>query len=159
MTHASRLVAEPSRCLSTQTEVCFSGLRAKVKQGSTEAPFTVMEISAEKGAGAPAHISPEEDKCFVVTSGFFYFLIGDERRYAEAGDVIFVARGEVHSFSGVGDEANVLVLVSTPSHHHDFFIAMAGLKTPHDPQEVNTVCERLNQQIVGPIVTPPEFSQ
>ncbi len=159
MTHASHLVAEPSRCLSTQTEVCFSGLRAKVKQGSADAPFTVMEIRAEKGAGAPAHISPEEDKCFVVTSGFFYFLIGDERRYAEAGDVIFVARGDVHSFSGVGDGANTLVLVSTPSHHHDFFIAMAGLKTPHDPQDVNAVCECLNQQIVGPVVTPAELSQ
>ena len=158
MTHASRLVAEPSRCLSVQTEVSFSGLRAKVKQGSADAPFTVMEIQAEKGTGAPAHISPEEDKCFVIKAGFFYFLIGDEARYAEAGDVIFVARGDVHSFSGVGDETNALVLISTPSHHHDFFIAMAGLKTPHDPQEVSQVCERLNQQIVGPVVTPPEPS-
>ena len=159
MTHASGLVAEPSRCLCTQTEVRFSGLRARVKQGSPDAPFTVMDIQALKGAGAPAHISPGEDKCFLIKSGFFFFQIGDEKKYAEAGDIIFVARGDVHSFSGVGDGANEMVLVSTPSHHHDFFIAMAGLKTPHEPEEVAQVCERLNQQIVGPVVTPPEPSQ
>jgi len=143
---------EPSRILYTEVEAHFSGIHAQVKLGSGRSPFSVMKIRVERAQGAPAHISRSEDKCFVITRGSFLFLIGSERRRAGAGDLVFIAKGEVHSFCGLDEEPSEMVLISTPSHHHEFFIQMSSLNTPHDPGEVQAICKRLDQEITGPVV-------
>jgi quercetin dioxygenase-like cupin family protein len=153
MTDATQPQTEPSRVLSIEAEAEFSGLHSKVLLGSAGAPFSVMTIRADRAKGAPAHISASEDKCFLIRRGRFLFLIGTQKTFVSAGDLVFVAKGEVHSFCGVGDEPSEMVLISTPARHHDFFLQMAGLATPHDPGAVQQICARLDQQITGPVVS------
>lgn len=138
--------------LSPSDTAQFSGITATILMGDDQTPFTVMEMVIEPGMGAPAHISPREDKVFHVSKGRFLFLIGDTRIEANDGDHLFVAKGQVHSFSAQGDRPARMTLVSTPSHHHRFFQALSALPTPHEPQDVQAVCVDCDQQIVGPIV-------
>jgi len=46
-----------------------------------------------------------------------------------------------------------MTLISTPARHDRFFEAMDALPVPHEPEQVQAVCERFGQAIVGPLVT------
>ncbi|MGK6325329.1 cupin domain-containing protein [Sphingomonas sp. DT-51] len=130
----------------------FSGIEARIMLGGEQAAMTVMILTVTKGQGAPAHISLEEDKLFCVESGHLLFVIGTERILAQAGERVFVARGVTHGFSAVNTEAQ-MTLVSTPARHDRFFQAMSELPMPHAQADVQAVCKRFGQAIVGPIPT------
>ena len=138
--------------LTSSETARFSGIDATILMGGTNAPFSVMEMVVELGMGAPAHISRREDKIFHISKGAFLFLVGDTRIEANEGDHVFVGQGQVHSFSAQGDGLARMTLVSTPANHDRFFRALSRLQTPHDLQDVETVCANCDQQIVGPIV-------
>lgn len=134
----------------------FSGIGADVLLGGENAPMTVMHLAVTDGQGSPRHKSLEEDKVFHVASGSMVFLVGDKIFAAEAGDIIYVSRGLEHSFCATHGEAT-LVLFSTPSRHDRFFADMGALPVPHDPQEVQEVCERHAQVITGAVVSAAEL--
>ncbi|MGB3469290.1 MAG: cupin domain-containing protein [Erythrobacter sp.] len=134
----------------------FSGIGADILLGGEKAPMTVMHLAVADGQGSPRHRSLEEDKVFHVASGSMVFLVGDEIFAAEAGDIIYVSRGIEHSFCATHGEATLL-LVSTPSRHDRFFADMGALPVPHDPQEVQDVCERHAQVITGALVSAAEL--
>lgn len=141
-----------SGLLATHGKAAFSGIDADILLGGERAPMTVMALTVEKDQGAPAHISFEEDKVFCVSEGRLLFLIDTVKIEAMAGDRLFVARGITHGFSARGDVAR-MTLISTPARHDRFFQAMDALPLPHEPGDVQAVCERFGQAIVGPVVT------
>ncbi|QEW20065.1 Cupin domain protein [Marinibacterium anthonyi] len=132
----------------------FSGIEAAILMGGADAPFSVMEMVVAPGLGAPAHVSPREDKVFHVTDGGFLFLVGEARITAGPGDHLFVGKGQVHGFSARGDGPGRMTLVSTPALHDRFFRALSALDLPHDPAKVAAVCAACDQRIVGPVVGP-----
>lgn len=140
--------------LSPVGQARFSGIEADILLGGDDAPFTVMAMTVMPGLGAPAHNSYGEDKIFHVSKGALLFLVGDDHVWAEAGDHILVAKGVTHSFSALGDIPAQMTLVSTPSKHERFFMALSGLPEPHDPSDVQAVCKAFDQAIVGPVVQP-----
>lgn len=139
--------------LTVESTVEFSGIQAEILMGLRSTARTIMKLSVELGRGAPAHISKDEDKLFVVVEGAILFLIGEQKRHVAAGDVVFVPEGVVHSFSGLERAGSSMVLVSTPARHHEFFQRMGALALPHDQAEVRRICEELGQEIVGPVVS------
>lgn len=143
--------SEPSGKLTAASVAVFSGIEARILLGGEQAPMTVMAMQVAPAQGAPAHISPAEDKLFHVASGALSFLIGEDRVRVSAGDHLFVARGMIHGFVAVGEEAAHLTLVSTPARHDRFFLAMSALPTPHDVAQVEEICRRFEQVIVGPV--------
>jgi quercetin dioxygenase-like cupin family protein len=136
--------------LETTGQTCFSGITADILLGG-EAPMTVINMSVEPNLGAPAHISFEEDKVFVVTRGCFEFQLADAIVWVEAGDRVFVPKGTIHSFRADGDVAH-MTLVSTPARHDRFFQAINALPEPRSPEDIGAVCARFAQQMRGPIV-------
>jgi quercetin dioxygenase-like cupin family protein len=136
--------------LKATAQTCFSGITADILLGG-EAPMTVMNMAVEPNLGAPAHISFEEDKVFVVTQGRFEFLLGDARIWVEAGDRVFVPKGAIHSFRADRGTA-YMTLVSTPARHDRFFHAINALPEPRTPEDVAAVCTQFAQQMRGPIV-------
>lgn len=130
----------------------FSGIHADILMGGESAPMTVMAMTVAPEQGAPDHISHGEDKIFQVMEGHLLFSVGKDKLEASAGERIFVGRGVAHSFSALYDEPAVMTLVSTPALHDRFFAAMDALPVPHDMSEVQAVCARFNQSIIGPVV-------
>lgn len=143
-----------SQILTTTSQAEFSGISAEILLGGDAAPMTVMEMTVAPGTGAPAHISFNEDKVFVITYGCLLFLIGEARLQANVGDHVFVAKGDIHSFLALSKSPARMTLISTPSHHDCFFRALSDLPVPHDQDEIAEVCIALGQIIVGPMVQP-----
>ncbi|WP_183030098.1 cupin domain-containing protein [Altericroceibacterium spongiae] len=143
----------PRGLLATCGTADFSGIHAEILLGGEAAPLTAMALTVAPALGAPAHISFTEDKLFTVTRGHLLFLVGNDRFLAECGASVFVPQGDVHSFSAL-DGSACMMLVATPARHDRFFQAMGSLPLPHRPEEVQAVCERYEQAIVGPVVQP-----
>ena len=81
----------------------------------------------------PAHSHRQKHETFFIVKGKVRMTVDGEVRVMNAGDVLVVPQGRVHSFEGVGD---ALVLeVSTPSLVADNFfedpVAAAWLKNAH----------------------------
>lgn len=138
--------------LSITGRARFSGIDADILLGGSSAPLTVISMTVAPGMGAPAHISHDEDKLFHVTEGRLRFLIGDRHLDAGPGAHIFAAKGDVHGFSALDGSPAKMTLVSTPARHDRFFQALSDLPEPHEPDQVQAVCEAFRQAIVGPLV-------
>ncbi|HEX7817320.1 cupin domain-containing protein [Dyella sp.] len=130
----------------------FSGITADILLGGSQAPLTVMSMLVAPRQGAPAHISFDEDKVFVIEKGKLLFMVDELRLLVKAGEQVFVPRGAVHGFTCATEEHARVILVSSPSRHDAFFKAMGQLPTPHTPEAVQAVCERFRQAIVGPVI-------
>ena len=137
--------------LAATSRTCFSGIPADVLLGGADAPMTDMNLTVDPDLGAPAHVSFEEDKVFVLTQGRFQFLLGSTIVWAEAGDRVFVPKGAIHSFRAVGNVAR-MTLISSPARHDRFFHAIHALPEPRLPDDVAAVCATFAQQMRGPIV-------
>ncbi|WP_068087788.1 cupin domain-containing protein [Novosphingobium rosa] len=139
--------------LAASATATFSGIEASILLGGEGAPMTVMAMQVSPDQGAPAHISFEEDKLFLITEGQFEFLIGDDRLSASAGDHVFVGRGIVHGFVALAAAPARMTLMSTPARHDRFFMAMGQLPVPHDRDQVEDICHQYRQAIVGPVIS------
>ena len=128
----------------------FSGIDSDILLGGERAPMTVMKLTVERGSGAPAHISHSEDKVFLIDEGQLVFLVGTEKFEASFGEVIFVNKGTIHSFTPLDCDVARMTLISTPSRHDRFFQAMSNLSLGMD--ELQSVFEHFEQSIVGPVV-------
>jgi quercetin dioxygenase-like cupin family protein len=135
------------------SKAAFSGISADILVGGDNAPMTVMDLTVAPDSGAPAHISMTEDKVFLIKEGCFIFLVGEEKIKVHAGDRVFVRLGKIHSFSVLGQSCGSMTLVSTPGKHDQFFQAMSELAIPHAVEEVESVCSRFDQVVVGPVVS------
>ncbi|ODP35649.1 cupin domain-containing protein [Pandoraea sp. ISTKB] len=114
-----------------------------------ERDLTIMDMTVNSQGGAPMHRSLDEEKTFVLTHGRLRFTVGDTTREVVAGEVVNVAKGDVHGFVNEQPMIARMLLVSTPACHDAFFRAMAALPVPHDPQAVREVCQTFRQEIVG----------
>lgn len=152
MTHATSESPMASGKLTTRESATFSGIQADILMGGENAPMTVMTMTVSSNQGAPDHISHKEDKVFQIMEGHLIFSVGGDKINASPGERIFVGRGVAHSFSALNNEPAIMTMVSTPAKHDRFFAAMAALTVPHDMSDVQAVCERFDQSIVGPVV-------
>jgi quercetin dioxygenase-like cupin family protein len=130
----------------------FAGLITRILN-SKESPYTVLDMTIKSGYGAPAHISQEEDKLFIVIGGQLKYLIGDKTEVAGAGARVQVPKGIVHGFTNIGADDARHILVSTPRHHEEFFRAMHSIPHPLEQHSdmIPEIAARNGQEIVGPL--------
>lgn len=60
--------------------------------------ISLIEHLLPGGFGPPLHIHREEDETFYILEGEFRFKQGEAVRHAQAGDVIYLAKGIPHGF-------------------------------------------------------------
>jgi quercetin dioxygenase-like cupin family protein len=130
----------------------FAGISARILN-TDDSPYTVLDMTIQPGFGAPAHISPGEDKLFIVIQGTLKYLVGDTTEIAEAGARVQVAKGVVHGFTNMGNGEARHILVSTPRHHEEFFRALHAMTHSHErhPDTPSEIAAKCDQQIVGPL--------
>ncbi|MFD2030983.1 cupin domain-containing protein [Ancylobacter dichloromethanicus] len=118
----------------------FAGLDTRIVN-SGESPFTVLDMTIKPGFGAPAHISPTEDKLFIVITGRVKYLVGEDLHVAEPGARIQVPKGVIHGFTNVGDADARHILISTPRRHEEFFSAHST-RSPSRASSIWTCCPK-----------------
>ncbi len=81
-------------------------------QARTDGSFSLFEVAAPAGAGAPPHLFVRSDVFYYLLDGALDLWIGEEVRRAEAGDVAFVPRGTPHARVALGEGARFLYIVT-----------------------------------------------
>lgn len=129
--------------------ITFDHLGIDILAGNGRDPFTVMRMTVPPDHGVPSHVSPDEDKLFVVLSGALRFHVGDAFFDVAAGDQLAVGRGDRHGFVNVGSAAATHLIITSPARHDDLLRALAALPDPHAPGAMDDICIRFNQKIIG----------
>jgi quercetin dioxygenase-like cupin family protein len=80
----------------------------------TAGALSLIEFITPAGAGPPRHLHAGEDETFIVTSGRYEFLVGDESVVAGPGTVLFGPRGVSHGFRNLADTPSTMLCVVTP---------------------------------------------
>lgn len=83
-------------------------------QARTDGGFSMFEIMAPRGTGAPPHLFVGSDVFHYVLDGAIDFFIGDEVRTANKGDFVFVPKGTPSARRVVSETARSLYL-TTPA--------------------------------------------
>ncbi|MET0429669.1 MAG: cupin domain-containing protein, partial [Microvirga sp.] len=132
------------------------------------AGLSIGEHLLPSGFGPPYHVHHDEDETFYVIEGSLRTKQGDVLGTAEAGDVVFLARGIPHGFRVVSPTPARLLIVSTGG-----FEAMVracsrpaetdGLPVPAEPTpEAPTKRRRTSKKAAAPdaavtqVASPPE---
>ncbi len=98
--------------------------------------YTVVEIKAAPGAGAPPNHHAGEDECFFILEGRFEFFLDGETIQTGPGDFIKVPDGAVHAFSCTSETPGRMICVNAPGLMHDTFFTEAGDAMPDGTTEV-----------------------
>ena len=93
--------------------------------------FSLVEHPmAPRTLGAPMHVHAHEDEYSYVLEGEVGVQIGDEVRYATAGDLVVKPRGVPHAFWNRADEPARLLEIISPGGFERYFGELAPLLPP-----------------------------
>ena len=93
--------------------------------------FSLVEHPmAPRTLGAPMHAHAHEDEYSYVLEGEVGVQIGDEVRYATAGDLVVKPRGVPHAFWNRTDEPARLLEIISPRGFERYFAELAPLLPP-----------------------------
>jgi len=93
--------------------------------------FSLVEHPmAPRTLGAPMHVHAHEDEYSYVLEGEVGVQIGDEVRYATAGDLVVKPRGVPHAFWNRTDEPARLLEIISPGGFERYFAELAPLLPP-----------------------------
>jgi mannose-6-phosphate isomerase-like protein (cupin superfamily) len=74
------------------------------------------------GAAVGRHHHLETEEIYYILCGAGRMTVGDETREVEAGDAVFIPRGQAHTLENTGQEPMTILLVCGPAHsfadHH-----------------------------------------
>jgi mannose-6-phosphate isomerase-like protein (cupin superfamily) len=101
----------------------FLSMRVFVEIDSrdTGGAAAVLRIFVPPGQGAPPHIHSREDEVFSIVRGRYRFRHGDTEVDAPAGTIVFLKRGEPHTFRNVSDEPGEHTVTVIPGGLENFF--------------------------------------
>ncbi len=125
-------------------EPLLNGIVVKASPRTGTMGSILVEQTFQRGGGTGLHIHDQGGELFYVASGRGAATLGQETVVVEAGDVIFVPRGEVHSLANPDDE-EPLVLV--------FF-----MDSPELVEQFRAIHERVTLEPDRPI-TPEERAE
>ena len=69
-------------------------------------------VTKEEGAGPPLHMHPNEEQFALVLEGKLHYVLGDEERIAQKGDLIHIPRNTNHRSRAVGGPAKFFAVKS-----------------------------------------------
>ena len=119
----------------------FGGLGVRFM--ATGEGFSVVEHPiAPRTLAAPMHVHEHEDEYSYVLEGELGVQIGDEVRYARAGDLVFKPRGIWHAFWNRADEPARLLEIISPAGFEQYFAELAAQLEAPDREAIRALQER-----------------
>ncbi len=83
-----------------------------------------------------------EDEAFYVIEGEYEFLLGGEALKAEAGSLLYVPKGTLHTHTSVGAGAGRMLVTQTPGGLYELFFQKAGMPVDGDDGRLPAFEER-----------------
>jgi quercetin dioxygenase-like cupin family protein len=102
------------------------------------------------GGGPPPHLHRDEDETFLILEGRYSFLANGEWTELGPGGVVYVPRGEIHTFRNVGDSSSRHWVMTTPSGFEKFFEESATVFAagPPDMQRILEISSKYGIEFV-----------
>ena len=98
----------------------------KVSSKQTGGAYSLFEVAVAPKGGSQPHVQHREDECFYVLEGRFEFLHEDVRIAAGPGSLVYVPKGNLHTFENVGDTIGRMLVSQTPGGVYEGFVEEVG---------------------------------
>jgi mannose-6-phosphate isomerase-like protein (cupin superfamily) len=98
----------------------------KISNEQTGGAYSLFEVAVGAGGRERPHVQHREDECFYVLEGEFEFLIEGASVEAGAGSLIYVSKGNLHTFKNVGETIGRMLVSQTPGGVYENFVEEVG---------------------------------
>jgi mannose-6-phosphate isomerase-like protein (cupin superfamily) len=107
----------------------------KVPSHRTGGAYALFEVSTQPGAGPPPHVQHREDESFYVLEGKYEFLLDDRTVMAQAGSLIYVPKGVLHTHNSLGEGEGRMLMTQTSGGLYERFFEELGKEADGDDAE------------------------
>lgn len=107
--------------------------RVKLSGEQTGGAFSLSEAMVPRGGGPPPHIHFAEDETFVVLEGALSLSVGTRSFQADAGSVVYVPKGAVHSYQSIGATPARMLFLYSPAGMEAMFGEIGTPARPGEP--------------------------
>ena len=118
-----------------------------------QAVFGEAEL-APRSSGPGLHVHTREDEAVYVSEGVLTVRVGEETFEASAGTLVWLPRGEPHTFANLSEQRLRAFGVITPAGLEGMFreteAYFANLLGPPDPQALSDIGARYGVTALGP---------
>jgi mannose-6-phosphate isomerase-like protein (cupin superfamily) len=104
----------------------------KVPSRRTGGAYVLFEAATQPGTGPPPHVHHREDEAFYVLEGEYEFLVGGDAFKAEAGSLLYVPKGTLHTHRNVGEGVGRMLVTQTPGGLYELFFQKTGMPLDGD---------------------------
>jgi mannose-6-phosphate isomerase-like protein (cupin superfamily) len=101
----------------------------KITSERTGGAYSLFEVVSEPGGGPPPHVQHREDEAFYVLEGEYEFLDGGHTMRVGKGSLVYVPKGNLHSYKNVGTTPGKMLVNQTPGGLHERFFEEVGEPT------------------------------
>ncbi len=98
----------------------------KVASEQTGGAYSLFEVISQPQGGAWPHIQHREDECFYVLEGEYEFLVEGRTLRMPAGSLLYVPKGNLHTYKNVGEGTGRMLVTQTPGGLHERFFEDLG---------------------------------
>ena len=102
----------------------------KVSAADSDGRFAAFHLVAPPMSGPPLHVHTNEDEYFHVLDGELVFEIDGVRHTIGTGGSVYITRGVTHRYQNFTDRDVPLLIMTTPGHFSEFFVAMSAMTPP-----------------------------
>jgi quercetin dioxygenase-like cupin family protein len=146
--------------------IWFIGTLATIKASGalTDNVFSMVEFLHPPGFSTPLHVHHAEDEAFYVLEGKIRGILDGRVWEAGPGAFVWLPKDTAHGYRVVGGVPVRTLAITIPSGFDQFVVEggePAGSRTLPPPSEVDfakltAATEKYGQEILGPLVLPPE---
>jgi mannose-6-phosphate isomerase-like protein (cupin superfamily) len=98
----------------------------KITSEQTGGAYSLFEVVSQPGGGPPPHVQHREDEAFYVLEGEYEFLDECRSMRAGVGALVYVPKGNLHTYKNVGDKSGRILVGQTPGGLHERFFEEIG---------------------------------
>ncbi len=98
----------------------------KTTSEQTGGAYSLFEVVSQPGGGPPPHVQHREDEAFYVLEGEYELLDEGRTMRAGVGSLVYVPKGNLHTYKNVGDKPGRILVSQTPGGLHERFFEEIG---------------------------------
>jgi mannose-6-phosphate isomerase-like protein (cupin superfamily) len=98
----------------------------KITSERTGGAYSLFEVVSEPSGGPPPHVQHREDETFYVLEGEYEFLDDGHTMRVGKGSLVYVPKGNLHTYKNVGTTPGKMLVSQTPGGLHERFFEEIG---------------------------------
>jgi len=122
----------------------------KISSKDTGGELSIFEYTGLGKVGPMLHVHFKQDEIFMVISGKYRFVVGDETHTLSAGQTIFLPRNIPHTWIQLSDTGKMIYFLQPAGKMEEFFSYMNKLKERPSQEEMDRIHAEHDMKVVGP---------